>query len=81
MSSELLGEPAIKHARRYKMKDSYYYYVNNDIFDELLYVCVSIPEKPIHVSELSAEIREILMTQRIDIDANETHEFSIRTLL
>lgn len=63
------------------MKDSYYYYVNNDIFDELLYVCVSIPEKPIHVSELSAEIREILMTQRIDIDANETHEFSIRTLL
>lgn len=78
LSQKLLGEPLLKHARNFCMRMNFIYFANTDPYDETVYSCVSVPDKPIHIQSLSDEIKSLLNGQLVEADGRNEKEFSVR---
>ena len=77
LTQTLLGEPAVKHARKYQIDKSFIYFANTDPFNDKIYSCILVPEEPVHIDSLDIEIKRVLSEQVIEIDARVDQSFMI----
>lgn len=80
LAQELLGEPAIKHARNFCLTTDFIYYANTDSYDGKKYTRIFVPKNPVHINNLSHEIRELLSIQTLDIDSRVSQSFCVQDL-